>query len=84
MINIILPFLKITVPMLRITVGTTMIMNVIDTFPTLLHGLDKLYPVPNKTNLKNEYNVVKHIFPYVFTFMFGTTIILIGFYELIV
>ena len=84
MINIILPLLKITVPILKITIGTTMIMNVIDTFPTMLHGLDKLYPVPNKTNLKNEYNVIKHLFPYVFTSIVGTYAILVGFYELII
>jgi hypothetical protein len=85
MINIILPLLKITVPILKITMGTTMIMNVIDTIPTLVHGLDQLYPlVPNKIQIMDWYNLEKHVFPYFFTFIFGTTIILIGFYELII
>ena len=68
----------------RICIGTGMIISVIDSIPTMLYGLDILYPKPYKTNIKDEIINFKHCLPYIFTCAYGCCFVGVGIYSILV
>ena len=59
----------------RICVGTGMIVSIMYTMPTMLFGLDILYPKPEKMELYDEINKLNHVLPYALTCMIGCVLI---------
>jgi hypothetical protein len=68
----------------RICIGTGMIFCVVDTIPTMLYGLDILYPKPYEPNIKDEILKFKHCLPYIFTCAYGCSIVGVGVYSILV
>ena len=59
----------------RICVGTGMIVSIMYTMPTMLFGLDILYPKPVKMELYDEINKLNHVLPYALTCTIGCVLI---------
>ena len=67
----------------RICVGSGMISSVLHTMPTMLYGLDILYPKPYNFDLYDEINNFTHLFPYMLTGTIGCVLIGVGMSDII-
>lgn len=62
----------------RICIGTGVLISVIETIPTMLYGLDSLYPKPDTWNVNDEILKFKHCFPFMLTGIVGVFLIVKG------
>ena len=61
-----------------ICIGTGLLISVIETIPTMLYGLDSLYPKPDTWNVNDEILKFKHCFPFMLTSIVGVFLIVKG------
>ena len=65
----------------QICIGTGALICAVETMPTMLYGLDMLYPEPIINNTNNEIKKFKHIYPYMVTSIVGILLIGMGIRE---
>jgi hypothetical protein len=67
----------------QICIGTGALICAVETMPTMLYGLDMLYPEPIINNTNNEITKFKHIYPYMMSSIVGILLIGMGMNNII-